>query len=275
MSGASTGSLQSAVDRLESSSSGDGAPSADDLRGLGDELFAVSDLLDDNIALRRALSDPSRSADDRAGLASSLLSGQVSGPAVGVVSELARSRWSSPRDLVDASEALAAHAVVAAADGAGRLDALEDDVFRFRRIVDGDVGLRVALTDRGVDPARKDALLQQLVGERVSPESLLLIRRAFIAPHGRSFDRVLDGFGEIAAARRDRLVARVTSAAPLTEDEQARLVQALGRVYGREPHLDLDVQPDVVGGLRVEVGDEVVDGTVASRLAEARRRLAG
>lgn len=275
MAGASKGSLQSAIDHLEASSSGAGSPSAQELRDLSSELFSVSDLLEHNIALRRALTDPGRSGDDRAGLATGLLSGQVSDRAAQVVAELARSRWSSPRDLVDASESLAAHAVVAAAEADGRLDAVEDDVFRFRRIVDGDVGLRVALTDANVANQRKDALLEQLIGTQVAPESLALIRRAFVASRGRGFDRVLDAFGEIAAARRDRLVARVTSAFPLADDERSRLVRALTSVYGREPHLDLEVQADVVGGLRVQVGDEVVDGTVASRLADARRRLAG
>lgn len=251
------------------------ASSADELRTLGSELFAVTDLLDATISLRRAVSDPARSGDDRAGLLRGLLAGQVSAPAADVVAQVAHARWSSAHDLVDAMEVLAVRAVVGAADRAGRLDTLEDDLFRFRRIVDGDVALRAALTDASVDTHRRRALLEDLLADRVGPESQALVRQAFLAPRERSFDRVLEQYGAVAAQRRNRLVARVVAAQPLSGDQQQRLAGALARIYGREPHLDVEVDPDVVGGLRVQVGDEVIDGTVAMRLADARRRLAG
>lgn len=272
MQGASNASMREAAQRLEELTATAGP---DDLTTIANELFAVSGLLDSSVALRRAASDPSRSPEDRAGLLRGLLSGQVSGATADIVSGVVRARWSAPRDLVDATESLAAQGAVGAADRSGRLDAVEDDLFRFRRIVDGSVGLRTALTDPTVEADRKQALLEDLLGDRVAPESQLLLRQAFVSLRGRGFDRVLESFGEIAAQRRNRLVASVVVAAPLTEDQRGRLAGALARIYGREPHLDIEVDPDVVGGIRVAIGDEVIDGTVATRLMVLRRAFAG
>lgn len=80
---------------------------------------------------------------------------------------------------------------------------------------------------------------------------------------------------KLAAARRDRAVAVVTSAVPLTDGQKQRLGAALAKLYGRQMHLNLDVDPTVLGGISVRVGEEVIDGTITERLAEASRRLAG
>ncbi len=248
---------------------------AGDLTTIGDELFAVVALLDAEGTVRRALSDPARSAADRAGFAEGLLSGRVSAATVEVVAALVRERWSSSIDLVDAAEALAAESVVASAERAGRLDEVEDELFRFVRIIEAEPRLRSALSDVGFPLERKIGLLEQLLGTRAAPETLRLARQAALAPRGRTVERLLGDYGQVAADRRNRLVARVTAAAPLTEEQRDRLAGALRRLYGHDVHLDVDVDPDVIGGLRVLVGDEVVDGTITSRLDEARRRLAG
>jgi F-type H+-transporting ATPase subunit delta len=272
MRGASTESLADAVAQLGRSTDG---RSDDEMRGLGDELFAVVGLLHSSIGLRRSLSDPSRSADDKAAFVRRLLSGQLSETALELTETLVRGRWSSPVDLVDAAEILAVHATIGAAATAGRLDAVEDDLFRFRRIVDGQRDLRLALTDPTVAGERKEALLEQLLGDRTSRETRALLRQVFVSPRGRSFDRVLDEYGEIAAQRRNRVIARVTSAVSLTDAQCRRLRSALRRLYGHEVHLDLDLDPDLLGGIRVQIGDEVIDGSLALKLESAKRRLEG
>lgn len=269
MHGSSNAALADAQVRLDEVLGGTDAATG---AALGPALFAVTGLLDTNVTLRRALSDPARSADDRAGLAAGLLSGQVTDEALQVVDAVVRGRWSSPHDLVDAMETVSVIATVAAAEGEGVLDAVEDDLFRFRRIVDSDPALRAALTG-SVDVERKRALLQDLLGGQVSSYSNQLLTQAFVAPRGRGFDRILDDYGTLAAQRRQRLVAHVTVAAPLEDAQRDRLAAALERVYGRAVHLEIEQDADVVGGLRVQVGDEVLDGTVATRLEDARRRF--
>ena len=71
------------------------------------------------------------------------------------------------------------------------------------------------------------------------------------------------------------MVAFVTAAVPLTEDQTARLKRSLNRIYGREVSTHLEVDGSLVGGIRVQVGDEVIDGSVAAQLESLRRRMSG
>ena len=270
--GVSRDSLRAARDRLADLAA---AATAQQLETLADELFAVVGVLDRSGALRRALTDPARRADDRAGLAEAVFGSRLSPPTVAMVLGAVRDRWSAPRDLPDALEALAAEALVVSAEWAGRLDEVEDELFRFARIVAAQPELRGALVDRALPAERKTGLVDALLAERAAPETRRLVRQAALAPRGRTVERLLEEFGEAAAARRNRLVAHVTAAVELSAQQRDRLAAALRRIYGHDMHLDVAVNPDLIGGLQVLVGDEVVDGSLVSRLDDARRRLVG
>lgn len=271
MQGASRESLAAARDTLGALlRSGD-----TDLAALADELFEVTGVLDRERGLRRALTDPSRSGDDRAALARAVFGDRVGAAAVDVLVWAVRARWSSPRELVDALELLAVEAQVAAADRAGHLDAVEDELFRTARIVAGTPELRSALADLSAPVANRAALIEDLLADQVHDETLRLVRRAVVAPRGRTFDRTLEQYAQVAADLRSRLVATVTASVPLTEEQRGRLGAALARIYGHEVHLNVQVDPSIVGGISVAIGDEVIDGTVVSRLEDARRRLVG
>jgi F-type H+-transporting ATPase subunit delta len=241
---------------------------------LGDELFGVTDLLEAQRALRRVLADPARSPRSRAELASSLLSGKVGADAVSLVAEAAASRWSVPGDLVDAIEQLAVLAVVSDAERAGSLDDLEDDLFRFGRVVSGDPELRLALSNPFAPPALKDRLVRSLLEGKVSSQTLTLVSQAALHPRGRSLDGRLAEYAQLAAEQRQRLVAVVRVAAELSEAQQDRLAAALARAYGRDVHLNIVLDPEVIGGMSIRIGDEQIDGSVASRLSGLRRGMA-
>jgi F-type H+-transporting ATPase subunit delta len=242
---------------------------------VGEDLFGVTDLLAANPGLRRALTDPSRDGEAKASLVTRLLAGKIGGGAVDLLAGLVRDRWSRAGDLTDAVERLAVTAVLAGAERAGRLDAVEDELFRFARTIAGDQGLRDAFSARTEGTARKAGLVRNLLAGKAAPETVRLAVQAATAPRGLRTEQVLEGFVEAAAQRRQQLVAHVVAALPLTEAQRARLGAALQRQYGRPIRLNIDVDPEVVGGLRVEVGGEVVDGTMSARLDDARRRLAG
>lgn len=267
--GISRASLAEVEERLTPLTTGQ-----DEAAGLGSELFAVAGLLSGQAGLRRALADPSRSAEARAGLASAVLEGKVSQAAAGLVAAVAAARWSAPSDLVDAVERLAVQAILAAADQAGRLDDLEDELFRFGRIVASQPELRIALTNPFVAAAAKRQLLTELLGTRATPETLRLVTEAAVNPLGRSLDVSLDEYARLAARRRERLMAEVHVAVPLSEQQRGQLASALATAYGHQVHLNVVLDPKVEGGMTVRVGDELIDGSVATRLAEARRRLA-
>ncbi|MFC3575568.1 F0F1 ATP synthase subunit delta [Streptomyces yaanensis] len=270
MNGASREALAAARERLDALTDSTSVDAAQ----LADELAAVTALLDREASLRRVLTDPAQPGEAKAALVQRLLGDQVSGSVVDLMAGMARSRWSQPRDLVDALEELADVADLTAAEKAGALDDVEDELFRFGRIVSSNTELRAALTDRAASTSAKIELLHRLLGGRANVTTERLVTRLVTAPRGRSLESGIESLSKLAAARRERLVAVVTSAVPLSDVQKRRLGAALAKLYGRQMHLNLDVDPDVVGGMRVQVGDEVINGSIADRLDDAGRRMA-
>ncbi|GAA3879956.1 F0F1 ATP synthase subunit delta [Saccharothrix violaceirubra] len=243
--------------------------------GLGEELFAVVDLLTGQIALRRALAENSSEPESRERLLRGLLDGKVSAATLQVLTTVVTARWSSPRELVDGIESLARTTLLVRAERAGRLDAVEDELFRLGRIVAGNHELERALTDAGAIGAGKVALVDSLIAGKVDDVTKTLVDQLVRAPRGRS---VVVGLGELAALaakRRERSVAHVRSAVELDAAQQDRLEATLTRIYSRPIALHVEVDPTLRGGLLIKIGDEVIDGSVAGRLAALRRDLAG
>jgi F-type H+-transporting ATPase subunit delta len=269
--GASREALAAARERLDALTD----DTSVDVARLADDLAAVTALLDREVSLRRVLADPARDGQGKAGLVRGLLAGQVGQDALEVLDGLVRARWSQTRDLADALEELAATADLIGADRANRLDDVEDELFRFSRILQSSTELRLALTDRTAPNAAKSGLVGSLLGGRTDTVTERLITRLVAHPRGRSLEVGLEAYSKLAAARRGRTVAVVTTALPLQPRQKERLSAALANLFGREVHLNLDVDPEVLGGISVRVGDEVIDGSISRRLEEAARRLAG
>jgi F-type H+-transporting ATPase subunit delta len=247
----------------------------DALLTLADELFAVAHLLDGQLSLRRALSDPSVRPEDRAGLVRRLFSSKVGPNTLEVLETVARQRWSRPLDLVEATETLAIEAALDAAESRGELDSVEDELFRFSRIVAGDDDLARILGDRSAPREGKSALLDRLLSGKVSPVTERLVRNSLTSSHVTNAENEIERLSTAAARRRGRSVAHVVSAVPLTPTQERRLVATLERLYGRTMGLQVQVDPTVLGGLVIRVEDEVIDGSIAHRLEAAGRRLAG
>ena len=269
MRGASRASLAEAKDRLTEILAG-GA----DAGRLGDEMFAVTGLLDNEPAVRRALSDPTREARAKIGLAQALLGGKVSPATLDLVGTLVSERWAEPADLADAAEQLAVLAVVETADHEGGIDDLEDDLFRFGRVVNAEPELRTALSNPFFPAQRKRDLLGALLGGKVAEPTMQLITQAAVQGRGRTLDASLEEFARLAAERRERLVAEVHVAVSLTAQQRRRLAAALAAAYGHDVHLNIVLDPQVIGGISVQIAGEIIDGSMAGRLAELRRRLA-
>ncbi|ALE72392.1 MULTISPECIES: F0F1 ATP synthase subunit delta [unclassified Pseudonocardia] len=250
----------------------DGA-SARDLTTTADELFAVARFLDGERAVQRLLADSASPEEARADLVRRLFGAQLSQPTVDLVSELARKRWSKTRDVVVAAEALARQAAVAVAEKTGSLDEVEDQLFRFGRILGREPELNGLLADTTRPVEGRVQLLDGVLGDRVFPVTATLLREAVRLPRGRHLDVVAEELAELAAARRDRSVAKVRTPVALTPDQESKLEESLGRIYGRKISLQVELDRDLLGGLVVQVGGEVIDGSVAGRLAAARRSL--
>ena len=242
---------------------------------LGDELLSVVRLLDGEIGLRRVLGDSSAEAERREGMITRLLSGKVGDRTLGVLKAAVGARWSTPRELVDGLDVLGRTALLVHAEREGRLDAVEDELFRFSRIVSADTELEQALSARTAPVDSKLGLVRELIGEKSDAVTLRLVEQLVAAPRGRT---IVSGLGELAAEaakRRERSVATVVSPVPLSEQQEERLAATLQRIYSRPIALHVEVDPEIQGGLVIKVGDEVIDGSATGRIDELRRRLAG
>jgi F-type H+-transporting ATPase subunit delta len=262
-------SLASFEDKVGSLPDGAGSSS------VSDGLYAVAGLLDREPSLRRALTDPASSPESRRALVQNLVGGQLEPLPLEVLQDVVAQPWSTPADLRDGVEHLAANAALRAAEGNGELDDVEDELFRFARLLEREPSLRAGLTDPGLPAERKTALVQDLLRGKARETTVKLIDVSVNRRRARSLEDALDELAAMAATRRERYVAHVRVAVPLDATQTERLQRSLARIYGREVQLQVDVDPRVVGGVQVRIGDEVLDGTVTRKLEAARRGLTG
>jgi F-type H+-transporting ATPase subunit delta len=270
MQGVSRESLTAAQDRLDTEV--DGSDEAG-LTTLGEELFSVAGLLTRERSLLRTLADPAIADEARGNLVDGMLGAQLSSQTVSALRELVRARWSQPGDLLDAVDALGREALLRVAEIDGSLDQVEDEVFRFGRILDGDTRLDTLLSDASASAERRLALLDAVVADKVRPTTLKLLQHTVRAPRGRSLHVVLEELAGVVAARRERSIARVSAPAPLSGAQQQRLGSVLADIYGRQVSLQIEIDESLLGGLIVRVGEDLIDGSVAAQLERARQGL--
>jgi F-type H+-transporting ATPase subunit delta len=237
------------------------------------DMFAVVDALEGSPTLRRAVTDPGTPESARRALVHGLLDGKVDKAVVDLVAEAATLRWAGGRTFAAALERQALRAQLVTADRRGELEDVEDQLFRFARFVESSPDLRNVLGDRAIDRSRRQELVGELLSGRATESTIVLAKRAVVARE-RTFAQTIEGYVTLAAAQKNRVVATVRVAQPLSDDQRDRLRVALARQVGREVAIQEVIDPDILGGVRVELGDEVFEGTVSDRL-EAARRLFG
>lgn len=166
-----------------------------------------------------------------------------------------------------------ANAILGIVRAEGFLEGAEDELFRFARTFEGSDDLRMALSDPSIPADRRQAVVEQLLGEKA-----LIVSRAlasFIVGIGRASElpAIVDRFVALAAESRSREVAEVRSAVALDDAQTARLAEALGRATGKSIEVKVIVDPEVMGGLVARVGDTVIDGTVRHRLDQLKESI--
>lgn len=241
---------------------------------VAEALFGIVGVLSANPGLRRTLAEASVESDDRAGLLRRLFTGKIPDAALDLAAGVVGRRWSNAWDLVDALEGAGNQLLLIEAEQARHLETVEDQLFRFGRIVSGDAQLRSALDDRSRPGEQRSTVARSLLDGKADPVTVALVAQGVRSTSHPSVELAVDDLLELTATRRARSVAAVTSAVALTDAQSDRLAAALTRLYGREIAVRVDVDPRVRGGLVVRVGDEIIDGSVASRLTAARSSLA-
>jgi len=244
----------------------------DEAATLGSQLFGVASVVRRDAALRRALTDSSVEGESRTGLAQAVFGKALEEPALKLVADAAGRRWIASGDLPDALERVAVAATVRSAGASGKQ--VGDELFSVLQLIADSSSLRGALADTSRTVEDRSGLLLGLLGGKTLPATSVLVGQAVTRARG-SVENALQEYLDLAAEALDEAVATVRTARELSADEQQRLAAALGEQYAKDVQLHVVVDPELIGGLRVEIGDDVIDGTVASRLDDARRRLAG
>lgn len=246
------------------------------LSTLADELASVAALLHREIVVTRYLTVPAEDEAPRVRLLERLVSGKVGDPALDILKSAVSERWSANSDLSDAIELVARHALLMRAERTGQVDEVEDQLFRFSRILDSEPRLAILLGDYSAPAEGRVGLLRKVLdsaGSSVNPIALALLSQTVELLRGQPAEDAVLRLAEVAVARRGEVVAHVSAAAELSESQRNRITEVLSRIYGHPVTVQMQVDPELLGGLSISVGDEVIDGTLASRLARAQTQL--
>ncbi|NLU84464.1 F0F1 ATP synthase subunit delta [Rhodococcus sp. HNM0569] len=239
----------------------------------GADLFSIVDTLDSERGLRAALADNSTPEAARTGLAQQVFGDKVSDQALATVTAAAGQDWSAPRDLLDSLVLLGRESLLRAAADQEQLDTVEDELFRLGRIAAGNPELEQALSDRAASERRKRELLTSLLYGKVTAVTEALAVQAVGRLKKTAPADAFDELSNLAAERRESVVAKVTSASALTSEQKERLAAKLTSLYRKSVTVHVEVDRELLGGMVVRVGDEVIDGSAAGRLAALRKTL--
>jgi ATP synthase F1 delta subunit len=244
------------------------------LTTLADELGSVVTLLIDEPVLTKHLAEPTDDSTAKVRLVDRLVSDQVGEHAAKLLRTAVSQRWSTESDLVDGVEHTARLALLKRAEVDDTVDDVEDQLFRFGRLLDSEPRLAAALSDHTAPADGRIALLEKILeGSGVDGTAAALLSQTVGHLRGERADEAVIDLAELAVARRGELVAHVTAAAELADAQRTRLTDVLSRIYGHPVSIQLHVDPELLGGLSITVGDEVIDGSIASRLAAAQTQL--
>ncbi|OAN43494.1 F0F1 ATP synthase subunit delta [Microbacterium sp. H83] len=238
--------------------------------GTAAELFAAARAVSDSSQLSGALADPAASAVARQNVVAAVFGG-FSDNARRVLETVVAERWSSASELIDGIEELAIRAAAVAEPSAD----IEGELFGFTRVIAANSELELALGSRLGGQDAKASLVERLLAGGTSAATTLIVSSMVRRPRERRVRQLLSRATRIVASQGDRVVATVHTAKPLTDAQRTRLGEVLSRRYDGTVSLNEVIDPAVVGGLRVQIADDVIDGSISARLADLRQKLAG
>ena len=244
--------------------------SAADL-SVGEELFSLARLLGSSAQLRSAVVDPTAEAETKAWLVDRTFRGKVSDAGLAVLRTAAQQRWSEPGDLIDGLEEAGVRAI---AQSAPASVSISDELFEVARAVASDAQLELALRSKLAEADAKVGVVNRLLSAKASEQTVAIVRQLVADPRGRGVRESLRWAQQIVADQKQAVLATVTSAHPLSAAQLDRLRSALSARYGKAIAFNTVIDPSIIGGLRVRVGDDVIDSSVATRLSDVRLQLA-
>jgi F-type H+-transporting ATPase subunit delta len=166
-----------------------------------------------------------------------------------------------------------ANALFTVAEAEGNLDTVEDELFRFGRTLEGSDALKNTLTDDLIPAAKRQAVVEDLLGGKSSSTTSQLVSFVVGSGRGRDLPAIIAKLVERAAATKSKAVAEVRSAIELTDDQKTRLAAALANATGKSIELKVIVDPSILGGIVAQIDDQVIDGSVRTRLDQLKAKL--
>ena len=269
--GSSRQSLVASRTALDAAIKGASAASASELSS---HLFFATEVFAGNTSLRRAITDPSRDKAAKAALVKDLFGKSTGALAVSLMSDVSALRWSATKDVIHVIEQLAIEAEASAANISNELDRVEDEFFETSRLVADNFELRKALVSVGSTDA-KSALIAEVLGKKASSSTVKLASALVSHLRGRSIEAAFADYLFGLANRRNRLIAVVRTASTLTDAQATRLATVLEKKVGQPIRINVQIDPTILGGVSIKFADELVDGSVVNRLANAGRALVG
>ena len=237
------------------------------------DLFTVLTVLSSSVGLRRALTDNSRDTASKTQLITDLFGKNIGDATKALVTQAAGLRWSNPSEIADAIENLAVESASAAADKSNELEQLENQLFDFAQVLIANPDFRQALNTTADSDEGKVSLVESVVNGKYAASTINLLKKVVLLRRGRNIDATLATYAHYVSNSRNRLVAHIKTAVELSPTQKSSLIAALTKQMGREVHVNIEIDPKVFGGISIRYADDVIDGTVVNRLAEASRAL--
>ena len=250
-----------------------GSLGADQLSTLSDDLASVARLLLREPILARHLAEASGQTDAKKALLQQLIGGKVGAAALDLLDAAVSIRWSTTADFVDSVEHLARLSLMVRAERENQAEEVAEQLFRFSRVLESQPQLNTLLSDFSAPADGRVSLLRSVLGSGAGDTAGALLAQTVELLRGQRADDAVAQLAELAITRRGELVAEVSAAADLTESQRTRLTAVLARIYHHPVSIQLNVDPALLGGLAVTVGDEVIDGTLSARLTAAENKL--
>ncbi|WP_308468250.1 F0F1 ATP synthase subunit delta [Rathayibacter soli] len=236
------------------------------------ELFAAERVLGESAQLRALLADPSAGNDAKADVLARVFGAHVSAQTLSLLSAIATHRWSNQNDLLAGIEEIGIRAIAQSTPAQVPLD---DELLAFGHTVTGNAELELALRSKLASPDSKAELVQRLLQGKASEQTIALVRQLVSQPRGRSIRIALRQTAAIIADQSGLSIATVTSARPLSANQRDRLIAGLSVQYDRELRINEVIDPALIGGLRVQIGNDVIDSSIATRINDVKLQLAG